>query len=237
MRFLVRVELQDESPWNIMRTDEAHFHLEAGLTLTIAVLAGTNPHQLLQIPLHIPSNTVGSVKCIAAGQRCSSLLQQSVIPALQATRWDTTTAFIQDGAFPHVAHCVKQLCHFGDDRIISRHFHTAWPTTPADLNTCDFWLWGCLKTMMYHDPFTSTLCHWFTPFSSYQSMISQFGTMHSPDTPNPDFAIRLVEIELRFITPEDLSPYIYGAISKSLAPPQPRSVVGLCNQGLLGGAA
>ncbi|GFT21395.1 hypothetical protein TNCV_3816691 [Trichonephila clavipes] len=41
------------------------------------------------------------------GQRYSSLLQQSVIPAFQTRQCDTTTVFMQDDAPPYITHCVK----------------------------------------------------------------------------------------------------------------------------------
>ena len=92
---------------------------------------------------------LSSLKCIGAlvshDDPCDmhhhwyvSLLQQSIIPALQARQCDTTTVFMQNGVPPHIAHCMKQLlcicCHFGDDRIISLKFPTAWPSKSFDLN-------------------------------------------------------------------------------------------------------
>ncbi|GBN85469.1 hypothetical protein AVEN_161292-1 [Araneus ventricosus] len=61
---------------------------------------------------------------------------------------------MQDGAPPHIATAVKQLLnlYFGNDRIISRHFPTAWPLRSPDLNPCDFWLWGYLKDVVYGVP-------------------------------------------------------------------------------------
>ncbi|GBN95482.1 hypothetical protein AVEN_183246-1 [Araneus ventricosus] len=49
---------------------------------------------------------------------------------------------------------VKQLLnmHFGNDRIICRHFPTAWTPRSPDLNPCDFWLWGYLKDVVYGGP-------------------------------------------------------------------------------------
>ena len=37
--------------------------------------------------------------------------------------------------------------HFGNDRIISRHFLTAWTSRTPDLNQCDFCLWDYLKNV------------------------------------------------------------------------------------------
>ncbi|GBO39648.1 hypothetical protein AVEN_204140-1 [Araneus ventricosus] len=58
---------------------------------------------------------------------------------------------MQDDAPLHIATPVKQLLnlHFGNDRIISRHFPTAWPPRSPDLNPCNFWLWGYLKDVVY----------------------------------------------------------------------------------------
>ncbi|GBM90324.1 hypothetical protein AVEN_116314-1 [Araneus ventricosus] len=55
---------------------------------------------------------------------------------------------------PLLATPVKQLLnlHFVNDRIISRHFKTAWPPRSPDLNPCDFWLLGYLKDVVYGDP-------------------------------------------------------------------------------------
>ena len=74
-------------------------------------------------------HTTGNVTCTVTGQRYFSLLQQSVIQALQERRCKTTTVFMQIGAIPHIARCMKQLLrrHFDDNRIISRKFSTAWP--------------------------------------------------------------------------------------------------------------
>ena len=64
---------------------------------------------------------------------------------------------MQDGIPLHIAHCRKQLRrrHFGNERIISRQFSTAWPLRPFDLNPWDFWLWRYFKFMVYRDPITS----------------------------------------------------------------------------------
>ncbi|GBN84399.1 hypothetical protein AVEN_180563-1 [Araneus ventricosus] len=58
---------------------------------------------------------------------------------------------MQDGAPPHIATPVKQLLnlHFGNDRIISRHFPTALPQLSPDLTPCDFWLSGYLRDVVY----------------------------------------------------------------------------------------
>ncbi|GBN32887.1 hypothetical protein AVEN_178973-1 [Araneus ventricosus] len=73
------------------------------------------------------------------------------IPALQQRGSVDSTILIQDGAPSHIATPVKHLwyLHFGNDRIISRHFQAAWPPRSLDLIPCDFWLWGYLKDVVY----------------------------------------------------------------------------------------
>ncbi|GBM38221.1 hypothetical protein AVEN_8282-1 [Araneus ventricosus] len=93
----------------------------------------------------------GPVTCTVNGTRCKSFLRNQLIPALQQRGCVDITIFMQDGTPPHIATPVKQLLnlHFGNDRIISRHFPTAWPPRSPDLNPCDFWLWGYLKDVVY----------------------------------------------------------------------------------------
>ncbi|GBM44714.1 hypothetical protein AVEN_103182-1 [Araneus ventricosus] len=99
----------------------------------------------------------GPVTCTVNGTRYEPLLRNQLIPALQQHVCVDSTIFMQDGALPHVATPVKQLLnlHFGNDRIISRHFPTAWPERLPDLNPCDFWLWGYLKDVLYVSPFAN----------------------------------------------------------------------------------
>ena len=102
-------------------------------------------------------HTTGNVTCTVTGQGYASLLELSIIPALHARRCDTSTVFMQDGALPHIAHCVKQLLsrHFCVDKIISQQCPTAWLPRSPDLNRCDFWLRGYIKAMVYRDLITS----------------------------------------------------------------------------------
>ena len=48
-------------------------------------------------------------------------------------------------------HRVKQLFSFGDKRIKSRKFPTAWPSKSSDLDVYDFWLQKYHNTMVYRD--------------------------------------------------------------------------------------
>ncbi|GBL94656.1 hypothetical protein AVEN_83973-1 [Araneus ventricosus] len=96
----------------------------------------------------------GPVTCTDNGTRYESLLPNQLIPALQRSVLWIAQFFMQDGASPHIETPVKQLLnlHFGNGRITSRHFPTAWPPRSPDLNPCDFWLWGYLKDVVYGGP-------------------------------------------------------------------------------------
>ncbi|GBM07560.1 hypothetical protein AVEN_230002-1 [Araneus ventricosus] len=45
--------------------------------------------------------------------------------------------------------------HFGNERIISRHFPTNWLPRSSDLIPCDFWLWSYLKHVVFSGPITN----------------------------------------------------------------------------------
>ncbi|GBL84849.1 hypothetical protein AVEN_93874-1 [Araneus ventricosus] len=94
----------------------------------------------------------GPVTCTVNGTRYESLLRNQLIPALQQRGCVDSTIFMQDEAPSHIATPVKQLLnlHFGNYRIISLHFPTAW--RPRSPDPCDFWLWGYLKDIVYGGP-------------------------------------------------------------------------------------
>ncbi|GBN41737.1 hypothetical protein AVEN_192270-1 [Araneus ventricosus] len=96
----------------------------------------------------------GPVTCTIKGTRYEYILQNQLISALQQRRCVDRTIFIQYGVPPQIATLLKHLLnlHFVKDRIISRHFPTAWPPRSPDLNPCDFWLWGYIKDVVYGDP-------------------------------------------------------------------------------------
>ncbi|GFX99875.1 uncharacterized protein TNCV_259121 [Trichonephila clavipes] len=95
LQFLVRLEVDPEWLWNILGTDEAHFHLDGSVnTHNCRIWETDNPHSTLRVPLHSPKVTVwcgfsasfifgpyffeelgagGPVTCSITGQRYASL--------------------------------------------------------------------------------------------------------------------------------------------------------------------
>ncbi|GFW43705.1 uncharacterized protein TNCV_4770541 [Trichonephila clavipes] len=164
LQFLARLEVDPEWPWNILWTDEAHFHLDGSVnTHNCRIWETDNPHSTLRVPLHSPKITVwcglsasfilgpyifeelgagGPVTCSITGQRYASLLRNKIIPNLQARQCLSRIIFMQDGAPPHITRCVKDVLkhHFTEERVISRQFRHLWPPRSPDLNPCDFWL-------------------------------------------------------------------------------------------------
>ncbi|GBO10115.1 hypothetical protein AVEN_151250-1 [Araneus ventricosus] len=89
----------------------------------------------------------GPVKCTVNRARYESLLRNQINRALQQRGREDSTIFMKDGATSHIATPVKRLLnlHFGNDRIISRHFPTAWPMRSPDLTTAETFAVGLLK--------------------------------------------------------------------------------------------
>ncbi|GFX75742.1 uncharacterized protein TNCV_2237151 [Trichonephila clavipes] len=59
LHFLARLEVDPDWPWNILCTDEAHFHLDGSVNTHISRIWETdNPYSSLQVPLHAPKVTV-----------------------------------------------------------------------------------------------------------------------------------------------------------------------------------
>ncbi|GFW23587.1 hypothetical protein TNCV_4091301 [Trichonephila clavipes] len=100
------------------------------LLVTDLVILSQDPVTRMTLSCHLPLLTSTPKGGRLSFQHMSSaILDQSVNQVLQERRCDTTTAFTQNGAPPHIGLCAKQLLrrHFDVDRIISRHFSTAWP--------------------------------------------------------------------------------------------------------------
>ncbi|GBM77667.1 hypothetical protein AVEN_226053-1 [Araneus ventricosus] len=110
------------------------------------------PFQMQPLPLHSQKITVwceftaafivgafvlehigpsGPVTCVVNCTSYESLLQNQPIPALQQCGCADSTIFMQDVSPPRTAPPLNQLLnlHFGNDRIISRHFLTALAAT------------------------------------------------------------------------------------------------------------
>lgn len=150
---------------NILFSDECHFYLDGDINPKNCVIWNScKPNVIVTKPLHSEKVTVwmgvakdfitrpyffvGSVN----GESYLNMLKEHVLPELRRIRKVRSCIFMQDGAPPHIANPVKQFLvdHFGQQRVISRHFSQPWPARSPDLNPCDFWLWGDLQSKVYH---------------------------------------------------------------------------------------
>ncbi|GFV90884.1 uncharacterized protein TNCV_2324531 [Trichonephila clavipes] len=98
----------------------------------------------------------GFVTATVTGERFADMLQNRISTSLADKHLLERSIFMQDDAPPHIARRVKDVLRsFGDDRVLSHHFHHAWPPRSPDLSLCDYWLWGYLKSQVYRDRLTS----------------------------------------------------------------------------------
>lgn len=92
------------------------------------------------------------------GDRYLKMLEKYYVPALRKIKEVRKTTFQQDGAPPHIKREVLIfLRKFFGKRLISRSCDMFWPAYSPDLNPCDFYLWGYLKSKVYLDPPPETL--------------------------------------------------------------------------------
>lgn len=148
----------------ILWTDECHFYMNGAInTKNCVIWSKDNPRAYRSMPLHSDKVTVWmgiSKHCVIQpfffedtvnGERYLAMINDHLLPALRKARKVRSTIFQQDGAPAHISNAVKQvlLQHFGDKRVISRHFPNFWPPRSPDLNPCDYWLWGYIQAAVY----------------------------------------------------------------------------------------
>ena len=166
LEFFTHMEEDNEWLWDILRIDEAHFHLHRFInTQNRKIWAKEKSFSIASVPMHSPKVTgrcaftifcvigsflfeeigpVSPVTCTMNDKRYVSLLHSQVVPTLQQHAYLERTIFMQDGASQHIAKPVMQLLkkHFRNNWLISHHCLTVWTLRSQDLNPCDFWLWG-----------------------------------------------------------------------------------------------
>ena len=82
------------------------------------------------------------------------MLKEFFWPKVLRTAEYKKTNFQQDGARPHTTAIVQTWLkgEFGK-KLVDKDL---WPPRSPDLNPCDFYLWGCLKSVVYN-PLPKTL--------------------------------------------------------------------------------
>lgn len=147
---------------SILWSDEATFKLNGTVNRHNCVYWNDqNPHVFMEKELNLPG------VCVWAGIHAGGLVGpyffeghvtgQSYLEMLEDLRGqmdnDPTLAnirhFMQDGAPPHYALCVREYLNFHFGEWIGRRGFIEWPARSCDLTPCDFFLWGLLKDRVF----------------------------------------------------------------------------------------
>ncbi|GFV18503.1 DUF4817 domain-containing protein [Trichonephila clavipes] len=154
----------------ILFSDEAHFWLNGYVNKqNCRIWSEANPQVYVETPLHPEKLTVwcalwaGGIigpyffknneghNVTVNGDRYRAMITNFFIPELNnhdvQELW-----FQQDGATCHTARATIDLLKdtFGD-RLISRFGPVNWPPRSCDLTPLDYFLWGCVKSLVYAD--------------------------------------------------------------------------------------
>jgi hypothetical protein len=155
---------------HVLMTDEANFHVCGNVnSQNYRYWATENPRDIHQQPLYSEKVVVwcgaSSFGVIGpyffedeAGRavtvnsaRYTEMLRIFLELDLQRLGVETQTVwFQQDGAMAHsVGIAMRALNEMFPARVISRRGNIEWPARSPDLNACDFFLWGYLRSKVY----------------------------------------------------------------------------------------
>ncbi|GFY47670.1 putative DD41D transposase [Trichonephila inaurata madagascariensis] len=165
---LEKMRQDDQFHRKIIFSDEAHFWLNGFVNKqNMRYWAGENPHVLNEKPLHPQKITVwcglhaGGIigpyffvddsgrHVTVNGDRYRAMIIDYFWPELEYMDLDSMW-FQQDGATSHTAHVtIDLLKNKFDERVISRNGPVNRPPRSCDLTPLDFFLWGCVKSLVY----------------------------------------------------------------------------------------
>lgn len=153
----------------VAMSDEAHFHLNGAVSKqNYRYWTAENPSRLHETLLHSPKVTVwcavgkfgvigpyffeeNGVTVTVTSARYIEMVNTFFIPELQRRCIDRQHLwFQQDGAMAHTTSASMAVMRsLFPNRLISRFGDVSWPPRSPDLSTCDFFLWGLLKSCVY----------------------------------------------------------------------------------------
>ena len=145
---------------SIVCTDEAWFCLtEAANKQNDRLWLDSTPEDAIEAPLHDQKVMVWCAisasklygpyffETTVNGDVYLDMLRKFFWPKISRTRDYKSYYFQQDGATPHWAtNVVEWLTEKFDDKFIDK---SMWPARSPDLNPCDYFLWGYLKSKVY----------------------------------------------------------------------------------------
>ena len=152
----------------VLFSDEAHFHLCGAVNKqNFRYWAENNPRELHKRPLHCPRVTVwcavaefgiwgpyffedNNVTVTVNSDRYCEMLETFLRPKLNMLNDMDNVWFQQDGATAHTSRrAMGILRDMFPGHLISLRGDIEWPARSPDLNPCDFFLWGYLKSKVY----------------------------------------------------------------------------------------
>ena len=152
----------------VLYSDEAHFHLCGTVNKqNFRYWAESNPRSLHERPLHCPRVTVWcaiarfgiwgpyffeeeNVVATVNSDRYCKMLENFLKPRLNEREDQHPLWFQQDGATAHTSrNAIKTLKEMFPNHLISMRGDIGWPPRSPDLNPCDYFLWGYLKSKVY----------------------------------------------------------------------------------------
>jgi hypothetical protein len=163
---------------HVLMTDEANFHLCGNVSSqNCRYWAAENPRDFQWQPLHSEKVTVwcdvasagvigpyffedeAGTAVTVNSARYTEILRIFLEPELQRLGVETQTVwFQQDGATAHTArNAMRVLEDKFPARVMSRRGTTEWPARSPDLNACDFFLCGYLKSKAYEKKVRTTM--------------------------------------------------------------------------------
>jgi hypothetical protein len=129
----------DANPYRIRETNFQH-------RFAVNVWAGIIGNVLIG-PWILPQRLNADIYLNFLRNSLPELLEELPL-AVRAEMW-----FMHDGAPPHFSRNVRNFLNVTyPPRWIGRGGPTTWPPTSPDLNTCDFYLWGHMKALVYKTP-------------------------------------------------------------------------------------
>jgi inhibitor of nuclear factor kappa-B kinase subunit alpha len=151
-------------------SDEAHFHLCGAVNRqNLRYWDVKNPQVVRERPLHSPKVTVwcaiseseiwgpyffedNDVTVTVDTNRYCQMLEDVVRPKLDDM--NNAVFFQQDGATCHTSsRSMTLLRELFPQKLISLRGDIGWPARSPDLNPCDFFLWGFLKSRVFSDSY------------------------------------------------------------------------------------
>lgn len=157
---------------NIWMSDEAHFHISGFVNKqNFRYWSRENPQRIHEKPLHSEKVTVWCAissravlgpyffedqneRAVTVNTlRYINMLENFLQPQLDRTPAYQDMFFQQDGATCHTSNpSMAVLRRLFPNRVISKKGDIPWPARSPDLSVCDYFLWGYLKSRVFHSP-------------------------------------------------------------------------------------